>query len=98
MPREFRYLSVYVAERERASNKDKVLGKVSIKKEGMHKFYGKDNWFPIMPVDADSEVQVGWKFIGTPAMSLLSLQSDQFAQSINWEKWWCKVGMTEKKR
>ncbi|XP_075537385.1 ras GTPase activating protein 1 [Dermacentor variabilis] len=57
VPREFRYLSVYVAERERASNKDKVLGKVSIKKEGMHKFYGKDNWFPIMPVDADSEVQ-----------------------------------------
>lgn len=57
VPREFRYLSVYVAERERASNKDKILGKVSIKKEGMHKFYGKDNWFPIMPVDADSEVQ-----------------------------------------
>ncbi|CAN7996822.1 unnamed protein product [Ixodes hexagonus] len=57
VPREFRQLSVYVAERERASNKDKVLGKVSIKKEGMHKYYGKDNWFPIMPVDADSEVQ-----------------------------------------
>uniref|UniRef100_A0A2R5LNX0 Putative ras gtpase-activating protein n=1 Tax=Ornithodoros turicata TaxID=34597 RepID=A0A2R5LNX0_9ACAR len=57
IPREFRYFSVYVVERERASNKDKTLGKVTIKKKGMDKYYGKDSWFPILPVDADSEVQ-----------------------------------------
>lgn len=39
-------------------NKDKVLGKVAIKREDLHKYNGKDYWFPIINVDADSEVQV----------------------------------------
>ncbi|KAK3850079.1 hypothetical protein Pcinc_043192 [Petrolisthes cinctipes] len=36
---------------------DKIMGKVSIKKDDLHKYHGKDQWFPITPVDADSEVQ-----------------------------------------
>ena len=34
-----------------------VLGKVSVKKEDLRKYYGKDHWFDILPVDCDSEVQ-----------------------------------------
>ena len=34
-----------------------VLGKVSVKKEDLKKYYGKDHWFDILPVDCDSEVQ-----------------------------------------
>ncbi|XP_076031592.1 ras GTPase activating protein 1 isoform X2 [Oratosquilla oratoria] len=36
---------------------DKVMGKVSIKKEELHKYHGKDQWFAVTPVDQDSEVQ-----------------------------------------
>ncbi|XP_023236905.1 ras GTPase-activating protein 3-like [Centruroides sculpturatus] len=57
VPRKFRNLSLYVYDRERAVNKDKVLGKVAIKREELHKYHGKDHWFPILPVDANSEVQ-----------------------------------------
>ncbi len=34
-----------------------MLGKVSLKKEDLHKYHGKDHWFPLVPVDANSEVQ-----------------------------------------
>ena len=37
---------------------DKIIGKVSIKKDDLNKYHGKDQWFPITLVDADSEVQV----------------------------------------
>lgn len=57
IPRKFRFLSIYVYDRERTVNKDKVLGKVAIKREDLHKYNGKDHWFPILNVDADSEVQ-----------------------------------------
>lgn len=61
IPREFRFLSFYLYERDRPMKTDKIMGKVSIKKEHLHKYHGRDQWFPITPVDADSEVQVKWK-------------------------------------
>lgn len=57
MPRKFRYLSVYVYDRDRHLKQDKVLGKVAIKREDLSQYNNKDHWFPICPVDADSEVQ-----------------------------------------
>lgn len=57
VPRQFRYLSVYVYDRDRHLKQDKVLGKVAIKREDLHTYHNKDHWFPILPVDADSEVQ-----------------------------------------
>ncbi|XP_050714629.1 GTPase-activating protein-like isoform X2 [Eriocheir sinensis] len=57
IPREFRFLSFYLYERDRPMKTDKIMGKVSIKKEHLHKYHGRDQWFPITPVDADSEVQ-----------------------------------------
>lgn len=62
IPREFRFLSFYLYERDRPMKTDKIMGKVSIKKEHLHKYHGRDQWFPITPVDADSEVQVNRKF------------------------------------
>lgn len=57
VPRKFRYLSVYVYDRDRHLKQDKVLGKVAIKREDLSQYNNKDHWFPICPVDADSEVQ-----------------------------------------
>ncbi|CAL4086485.1 unnamed protein product, partial [Meganyctiphanes norvegica] len=57
VPREFRYLSFYLYDRDRPMKTDKTMGKVSIKKEDLHKYHGKDQWLQIKPVDADSEVQ-----------------------------------------
>lgn len=34
-------------------------GKVAVKKEDLQKYHGKDTWFQLQPVSADSEVQVG---------------------------------------
>lgn len=34
------------------------LGKVAVKKEDLQKYHGKDTWFQLQPVSADSEVQV----------------------------------------
>lgn len=55
MPRRFRFLSVYVYDREKT---DKVVGKVAIKREDLQTYHNKDNWFPIKPVNANTEVQV----------------------------------------
>lgn len=58
IPRRFRNLAIYVYDRERSvNNKDKVIGKVSIKRDDLYKYHNKESWFPIIPVDADSEVQ-----------------------------------------
>ncbi|XP_077293823.1 ras GTPase activating protein 1 [Arctopsyche grandis] len=56
VPRGFRYLSIYVFDRDRSNKQDKVLGKVAIHREELKK-YGTDHWFALQPVDADSEVQ-----------------------------------------
>lgn len=34
------------------------VGKVAVKKEDLQKYHGKDTWFQLQPVSADSEVQV----------------------------------------
>jgi hypothetical protein len=47
-----------VYDRDRHLKQDKVLGKVAIKREDLHMYHNRDHWFPILPVDADSEVQV----------------------------------------
>ncbi|KAK7074041.1 Ras GTPase-activating protein 2, partial [Halocaridina rubra] len=57
IPRRFRFLSFYLNDRDRPMKTDKIVGKVSLKKDILHKYHGKDQWFPVMPVDADSEVQ-----------------------------------------
>ncbi|XP_068236209.1 ras GTPase-activating protein 3 [Palaemon carinicauda] len=57
IPRQFRFLSFYLFDRDRPMKTDKIMGKVSLKKDDLHKNQGKDQWLPITPVDADSEVQ-----------------------------------------
>ena len=37
---------------------DVCAGKVAVKKEDLQKYHGKDTWFQLQPVSADSEVQV----------------------------------------
>ncbi|XP_058823590.1 GTPase-activating protein [Topomyia yanbarensis] len=57
IPRRFRYLSVYVWDRDRHLKQDKPYGKIAIKREDLHQYNHKDHWFPLRPVDEDSEVQ-----------------------------------------
>lgn len=38
------------------------LGKVAVKKEDLQKYHGKDTWFQLQPVSADSEVQVSMRW------------------------------------
>ncbi|XP_018804156.1 PREDICTED: GTPase-activating protein isoform X2 [Bactrocera latifrons] len=57
IPRRFRYLSIYVWDRDRHMKQDKAIGKIAIKREELHMYNHKDNWFALRPVDSDSEVQ-----------------------------------------
>ncbi|KAL3282183.1 hypothetical protein HHI36_005377 [Cryptolaemus montrouzieri] len=57
VPRNFRFVSIYVFDRDRHLKQDKVVGKVAIKREDLASYNNKDHWFPIKAVDADSEVQ-----------------------------------------
>ncbi|CAH1105681.1 unnamed protein product [Psylliodes chrysocephalus] len=57
VPRNFRFISIYVLDRDRHLKQDKVLGKVAIRREQLSSYNNKDHWFPIKAVDADSEVQ-----------------------------------------
>lgn len=57
VPRKFRYLSVYLYDRDRHLKQDKVVGKVAIKRDELTTYNNKDHWFAIKAVDADSEVQ-----------------------------------------
>ncbi|XP_044580930.1 GTPase-activating protein isoform X2 [Cotesia glomerata] len=57
VPRKFRYLGIYVYDRDRHLKQDKILGKVAIKREDLATYHNKEHWFPLRPVDADSEVQ-----------------------------------------
>lgn len=54
IPRRFRYLSVYVYDRDKT---EKVIGKVALKRDELTCYNNKDHWFPLRCVDADSEVQ-----------------------------------------
>ncbi|KAK7869883.1 hypothetical protein R5R35_006686 [Gryllus longicercus] len=58
VPRRFRHLAVYVHARDRdRARPAKVLGKVAVRRDELHAYHGKDHWFPLRTVDADSEVQ-----------------------------------------
>ncbi|XP_052435275.1 ras GTPase-activating protein 3 isoform X2 [Carassius gibelio] len=56
IPRSFRHLSFYIFDRD-VFRRDSSIGKVAVKKEELQKYHGKDHWFPLQPVCADSEVQ-----------------------------------------
>ncbi|KAI8040717.1 hypothetical protein M5D96_006660 [Drosophila gunungcola] len=55
IPRRFRYLSIYLWDRD--MKQDKPIGKIAIKREELHMYNHKDHWFSLRPVDQDSEVQ-----------------------------------------
>ena len=57
IPRKFRYLAIYVWDRDRHLKQDKAIGKVAIKREELHAYNTRDHWFPLKEVSADSEVQ-----------------------------------------
>jgi len=45
IPRRFRNLAFYVIDRERSVNfKDKILGKVAVKRDELTTYHGKDHW------------------------------------------------------
>ncbi|KAK9504508.1 hypothetical protein O3M35_010825 [Rhynocoris fuscipes] len=54
VPRKFRYLSVYIYDRDKT---DKVIGKVAVKREDLQTYHNKDHWFQIKPVTQHTEVQ-----------------------------------------
>uniref|UniRef100_A0A669BRU1 RAS p21 protein activator 3 n=1 Tax=Oreochromis niloticus TaxID=8128 RepID=A0A669BRU1_ORENI len=60
IPRSFRHLSFYIFDRD-VFRRDSSIGKVAVKKEDLQKYHGKDTWFQLQPVSADSEVQVSTK-------------------------------------
>ena len=58
VPRSFRHLSFYVCESS-SLTKDTTLGKVSVNYEELKADPNReDRWYPIKPIDPDSEVQV----------------------------------------
>lgn len=44
-------------ERDRHLKQDKPIGKIAIRRGDLHLYNHKDHWFPLRPVDDDSEVQ-----------------------------------------
>uniref|UniRef100_A0A8K9WMB2 RAS p21 protein activator 3 n=1 Tax=Oncorhynchus mykiss TaxID=8022 RepID=A0A8K9WMB2_ONCMY len=56
IPRSFRHLSFYIFDRD-VFRRDSSIGKVAVKKEDLQRYHGKDTWFPLRHVSADSEVQ-----------------------------------------
>ncbi|KAM7399325.1 hypothetical protein PAMP_018605 [Pampus punctatissimus] len=56
IPRPFQCLSFYVYAKS-IFQRDLPVGKVSIRKEDLYKYSGKEHWFSLHPVDPNSEVQ-----------------------------------------
>uniref|UniRef100_A0A8C9TA12 RAS p21 protein activator 2 n=1 Tax=Scleropages formosus TaxID=113540 RepID=A0A8C9TA12_SCLFO len=56
IPRPFQYLSFYVYAKT-VFQRDLPIGKVSIRKEDLSQYSGKEHWHSLQPVDANSEVQ-----------------------------------------
>ncbi|XP_059479268.1 GTPase-activating protein isoform X2 [Neocloeon triangulifer] len=56
VPRLFRFLSVYVRDNV-GPGTSRVIGKVALRRQHLSNIHDKDHWFPLKPVDADSEVQ-----------------------------------------
>jgi Ras GTPase-activating protein 3 len=60
VPRRFRWLAVYVRDGV-GPGTSRVIGKAALRRQQLLQVHGKDHWFPLKPVDADSEVQVSDK-------------------------------------
>ncbi|XP_075717356.1 ras GTPase-activating protein 2 [Rhinoderma darwinii] len=56
IPRTFHNLSFYIYDKS-LLQRDLRIGKVAIKKEDLYTYYGKEPWFPLQPIDSNSEVQ-----------------------------------------
>ncbi|XP_022102005.1 ras GTPase-activating protein 3-like isoform X1 [Acanthaster planci] len=56
VPREFRQLSFFIHEKDWMKRLDSVVGKVALRRDDLHRYHGKDHWFPLQAVDTDSEV------------------------------------------
>ncbi|XP_053090905.1 ras GTPase-activating protein 2 isoform X2 [Pangasianodon hypophthalmus] len=56
IPRPFQCLSFYVYAKS-VFQRDLTIGKVALRKEELCNYSGKEHWFPLQPVDANSEVQ-----------------------------------------
>lgn len=57
VPREFHTLAFYLYEKDKLKWSDNIIGKVPFRKDELHQFKGKDQWFSLVNVDADTEVQ-----------------------------------------
>jgi len=80
VPRQFRFLNVYVYDKNDPTPNG-ALGKVAIAKKDLQKFGGKDQWFPIVPIDADSEVKGKIQLEVTRGTKSLTVRSvSQFRQ------------------
>lgn len=55
VPKDFRSLCFYIRDAD-PFYRDTVIGKVAIRKEDLQKYHS-DTWFPLAPIDHDSEVQ-----------------------------------------
>ncbi|OCT81104.1 ras GTPase-activating protein 2 isoform X1 [Xenopus laevis] len=56
IPRTFHNLSFYIYDKN-VIQRDHPIGKVAIKKEDLCSYNGKETWFPLQPIDSNSEVQ-----------------------------------------
>ncbi|XP_060779534.1 ras GTPase-activating protein 2 isoform X3 [Neoarius graeffei] len=56
IPRPFQCLSFYVYAKG-VFQRELTIGKVALRKEELCNYNGKENWFPLQPVDPNSEVQ-----------------------------------------
>ncbi|XP_044145767.1 ras GTPase-activating protein 2 isoform X1 [Bufo gargarizans] len=56
IPRTFHNLSFYIYDKS-LLQRDLRIGKVAIKREDLCRYYGKEPWFPLQPIDSNSEVQ-----------------------------------------
>jgi hypothetical protein len=79
IPRRFCNLAFYVYDHD--SSRDKVLGKVALKREDLHIYHGKDHWLPIKAVDEDSEVE-GKIHVGVKIDHVLSSRTGQTVEKL----------------
>ncbi|XP_064638551.1 ras GTPase-activating protein 3-like isoform X2 [Lineus longissimus] len=59
VPKQFRFLSCYVLEKAGGHMhfQDKVIGKVTLKRDDIQRHHGKDSWFQLQQVEPNTEVQ-----------------------------------------
>ncbi|XP_041483559.1 ras GTPase-activating protein 3-like, partial [Lytechinus variegatus] len=57
IPIRFRMLSFYIYEKDKLKRSDSAIGKVALRRGELHKCQSKDQWYPLTPIDQDTEVQ-----------------------------------------